>query len=47
MLLGSHIRELAYVDVTLSIFVPAGEKWVKMPKGVIRAIVQRVWYVRP
>jgi hypothetical protein len=32
MLLGSNIHELEYVDLTLSIFVPAGEKWVKMPK---------------
>jgi hypothetical protein len=32
MLLGSNIHELAYVDLTLSIFVSAGEQWMEMPK---------------
>jgi hypothetical protein len=32
MLLGSNSHELEYVDLTLSIYVPAGEKWMEMPK---------------
>ena len=38
MLLGRNIHELEYVDLTLSIFVPAGEKWMAMPKELFEPL---------